>query len=118
MKKLMAILRGKCPACYKGALFEHPNPYVLSKLVKMHPQCPHCGQDFKIEPGFYFGAAYISYALNVAVFVITFVITYFILGYGMPVFIAALVSVMVLLIPFFYRLSRSAWIHFFVKYKG
>ena len=33
----------------------------------MHQDCPHCGFHFEIEPGFFWGAMYISYAFSVAV---------------------------------------------------
>ena len=35
----------------------------------MHKECAACGEDFEREPGFYFGAAYVSYALTVALWV-------------------------------------------------
>lgn len=51
----------RCPACREAQLFENRNPYILSKLLKMHKQCPSCEQDFEIEVGFYWGAMMISY---------------------------------------------------------
>ncbi|MBU6274968.1 MAG: DUF983 domain-containing protein, partial [Bacteroidetes bacterium] len=42
----------------------------------MHDDCPHCGFHFEIEPGFFWGAMYISYAFSVAVSVIFGVATY------------------------------------------
>ena len=32
----------------------------------MHNQCPHCDLTFEIEPGYFYAAMYVSYALNVA----------------------------------------------------
>jgi len=49
-------------------MFCHPVLY-LPGFLKMHPACPVCGQNFMPEPGFYFGAMYFSYAINVALMV-------------------------------------------------
>jgi uncharacterized protein (DUF983 family) len=123
--KLYSILRMKCPKCHEGDLFVHKNPYKFGSMAKMHASCPHCGEDFKKEPGFYFGAAYVSYALTVALWVAVLValITFDSLGwieYGFfenPLtFLASGVITLVLLLPVLYRLSRSIWINIFVNY--
>ena len=33
---------------------------------KIHEHCPHCNLHFEIEPGYFYAAMYVSYALNVA----------------------------------------------------
>ena len=38
----------------------------------MNDNCSVCQQKFVIEPGFYLGAAYVSYALQVMVMVVTY----------------------------------------------
>ena len=42
----------------------------------MHDKCPKCSEDFFREPVFYFGAAYVSYALTVALWVAVLVALY------------------------------------------
>ena len=59
-----AVLLNKCPQCFEGNLFTH-KAYNLRNLSGMPPNCPICAEDFAREPGFYFGAAYVSYALTV-----------------------------------------------------
>ncbi|GAB4430323.1 MAG: hypothetical protein OHK0039_49020 [Bacteroidia bacterium] len=82
----------------------------------MPPACPVCGQDFVIEPGFYFGATYVSYALNVAWLVPTFLFVRFVLGFSMRIYIVVMVLLLPVLVPVFFRLSRAIWLHFFVPY--
>lgn len=83
----------------------------------MHKNCPHCGQDFGVEPGFYFGAAYVSYGFNIAIMVAVFVALYvFNLATFWNVSIGLLATV-ILLTPVILRWSRSIWIHAFVKYQ-
>jgi hypothetical protein len=50
-------------------MFQHPT-WRIKKLLQMHRNCPKCNQDLIPEPGFYFGAMYFSYAINVALMVI------------------------------------------------
>ena len=87
----------------------------------MHKNCPVCGQPTEIEVGFYYGTAFVSYGLTVALSVISFVV--WVLTIGISVndnrlfwwlgFNAVLLIVMQ---PWLMRLSRSLWISWFVKY--
>jgi hypothetical protein len=125
--KLYSIFRMKCPRCHVGEMYEDPNPYNFGKLTRMHASCSHCGEDFKREPGFFFGAAYVSYALTVAVWIAVLValITFDALGWisysffeDTLLFFASGVITLVLLLPYLYRLSRSLWLNIFIKYEG
>ena len=88
-------------------MFLHSS-YNLGKFGKMHKECPVCGQDFEIEPGFYFGASYFSYALNVAL-IVTFIVVFFVLfdDYSEWYLIGAIIGTNLLLVPLNFRLSRS-----------
>lgn len=121
--KLYQMLWVKCPKCHEGDMFEESNPYVLGKLTKMHKTCPTCGADFVKEPGFYFGAAYVSYALTVALWVAVLVAMYTFDALGWITFsflenpwtfISTAIATLMLSLPYVYRLSRSIWIGIFV----
>lgn len=93
----------------------------LARFAKMHNACPNCEQDFRIEPGFYFGAAYISYAINIALIVIGVILYFtFFSEYSEWYAIGGVILVNVLLVPFNYRYSRTLMLHFFggVKFRG
>jgi hypothetical protein len=69
-----------------------------------------------IEPSFFYGAMYVSYAITVAMAVAIFVVCQlFDLGL-MTSFISILVT-LVLANPFIMRLSRLLYINMFVHYK-
>ncbi|MFM1932355.1 MAG: hypothetical protein RL226_1658 [Bacteroidota bacterium] len=123
--KLYSILAFRCPKCHTGRLFVDPNPYQFSQMTTMHDKCSCCGEDYKREPGFYFGAAYVSYALTVALWVAVLValITFDALGWiefaffeNPAMFLTTGVVTLILLLPVLFRLSRSIWINLFVKY--
>ncbi len=87
----------------------------------MHDNCPNCGQLTELEPGFYYGTGYVSYGLSMALSIALF-IAYYTLGnfswYDNSVFIFLAVDIgaVLLLQPWIMRLSRSLYLHFFVKH--
>ena len=62
MNALRSIMSNKCPRCHKGNVFSNSNLLAL-RVGKMNERCPCCHLDFQQEPGFYWGAMYVSYAL-------------------------------------------------------
>jgi hypothetical protein len=93
-------------------------------MNKMHSNCPVCSEDFTREPGFYFGAAYVSYALSVALWIVVLaaliildalgLITYTFYKNPLTLMVCG-TATLLLLFPLVYRLSRSIWINIFVK---
>jgi endogenous inhibitor of DNA gyrase (YacG/DUF329 family) len=117
------LFKQKCPHCRQGNLFKDENPYHLKKLFIMHEKCPVCGQKTELEPGFYYGTAYVSYALTVAFSASTFVAWWVLIGlstHDNRVFWWMGINgvLMILLQPYFMRLSRSLWLSFFVSYNA
>lgn len=83
----------------------------------MHPACPLCKQSFDPEPGFYFGAMFISYGINTALFITAWVALLFIYPhYSLSLLLGILASVVLLSLPFSFRLSRSIWLALFVRF--
>ena len=115
------IFNQKCPHCRKGDLFRVKNPYKLKTMFAMYDNCPVCGQRTEIEPGFYYGTSYVSYALTVAFSASTFVAWWVLIGLSTEDnrlfwWIGINSSLMILLQPYIMRLSRVVWLSFFVKY--
>jgi len=115
------IFNQRCPHCRKGELFKVKNPYRLKTLFDMYDNCPVCGQRTEIEPGFYYGTSYVSYALTVAFSASTFVAWWVLIGISTEdnrVFwwLGINGTLMVLLQPYFMRLSRAIWLSFFVEF--
>lgn len=108
----------RCPRCRQGKLFTHKNPYDLVHVNEMHTACPVCQQPYSLEPGFYFGASYVSYGLNIALFIGTFIVLFFGFHIGFSLKIGISMVVMAVLItPPLFRLSRAMWLSFFVRYE-
>lgn len=116
MNLIKAIFSLKCPHCRKGDLFELNNPYRLKKLNVMNDSCSVCCQKFVIEPGFYLGAAYVSYALQVMVMVVTYLTLSSFTDLYVNWIIASIAIIILFAAPYFIVLSRSFWISFFVSF--
>ncbi len=114
--KLYSIFTGTCPVCHKGELYVKRNPYKFSDTLKMHEKCSNCGVKFKIEPSFFYGAMYVSYAVGVAIAVAVFIIAFFFIGLDRDYTFLAIILTLVLLLPLILRISRNIWINFFFKY--
>lgn len=114
--KIYSIFRLKCPRCHEGNLFKRRNPYIFKEIGDMPQNCSSCGQPFSLEPGFYFGAAYVSYGMNVAWLIGLFLVAVFVWGMPYGYFLLMAAGVLVILTPVLFRLSRAIWIHLFVKY--
>ena len=87
----------------------------------MPDKCPECGQPYELEVGFWYGTAYVSYALTVAFCVATFVAWWVLIGMSTTDnrffwWMGINGVLLVLLQPWFMRLSRVIYLYFFVKY--
>ena len=114
--RLYSIFKMKCPRCQEGDFFIS-HPYDLRNAGNIHEKCSHCELKYSKEPGFYYGAMYVSYGLTVALFVAmwtSFNLFFDNVSVGLQVFL--IITVTVLLTPYIYALSKIIWINIFIKY--
>lgn len=114
--KLYSIFTSTCPVCHTGKMYLNSNPYNITEAQKMHERCPHCDTKFKIEPSFFYGAMYVSYAVGVAIAVAAFIISYFFIGLGRLTSFFIITGTLIVLLPVILRISRNIWINFFFSY--
>lgn len=118
LPKIKSSLLHKCPRCLQGDLFPDRNPYHLRETARMHTHCPVCDLNFEPEPGYFYGAMYVSYAFTVAISVAVFLAYYlFFWEQGVLIFMVLLSLVLGLLAPYTFRTSRAIWLNFFVRYR-
>lgn len=103
-----AFVNAKCPRCRVGKVFSGPT-YGL-KIQKMNEVCPHCALKFEREPGYFYVAMFVSYAMNVAEMISVSVAAYI---FGLKLeydnlwyFVLLLFCTTLLFSPFNYRYSR------------
>jgi uncharacterized protein (DUF983 family) len=120
---VLSILQNKCPRCRRGKMYVVDNAYNLRRFMKMHPQCPVCGQPLDMEPGFYYGTNMISYGLAVLLSVASFFAWWLLIGFSLHdsrffIWIGVNALLLLALQPPLMRLSRTVWLAFFVPYSA
>lgn len=123
---LWSIFTMKCPRCRRGKMFKDGNTYrrlSLKHIFNMYDNCPVCGQKYDMEPGFWYGTSYVSYALTVALSVATFVAWVVLIGVSVKdgdhrIYWWLGINAVILVIaqPWLMRISRVLYIRFFVSY--
>ena len=115
MNIVSSIFKYKCPRCREGKLYREP--FQFSKPLDMVDRCEVCGQKTEPEPGFYYGAMFLSY-------IATGFLYLFIIGFCLIVLKWTVNQSFLLLLAFVAltyfktaRLSRSVWIHLVVKFE-
>ena len=81
-----SIFAMTCPRCRRGPLFVSKNAYskiTMSNILDMPETCHECGQRFHLEPGFWYGTGYVSYALTVLFSALTFILWWLIVGFSL-----------------------------------
>lgn len=115
--KLYSIFKMKCPKCQEGDFFIS-HPYNLKRAGDIHEKCSNCGVKYAKEPGFYYGAMYVSYALMVALFVTLWVsFNLFFEEINIYVQLSIIIAAFLVLTPYMYALSKIIWANLFFKYE-
>ncbi|MFU1857125.1 DUF983 domain-containing protein [Sphingobacterium sp. NGMCC 1.201703] len=105
------MIHSKCPKCHVGNVFEG-KVYSLRKQ-QMNEVCPHCGVKYEVEPGYFYAAMYVSYALSVAEIVSVSVAIAILTGSESPWFYLAGLAITILIFaPFNFRYARLILLHF------
>jgi hypothetical protein len=102
-------------------MFVNRNAWNLKKVLAMPQRCSVCGQPYELEPGFYYGTGYVSYALSVLYLIITFVLWWIFIGFSVSDnrffwWMGIAIVSLVLLQPWLMRFSRVLYLYFFVRY--
>ncbi len=109
-KLIKAIFSLRCPSCYEGRLFLQPNPYLIKQIADMPDCCEVCKLKLTPEPGFYYGAMFMSYVVTVALSVVNFAWVYSIWGFATWTYLTINSFILIVLMPFLFRLSRSFYL--------
>ena len=112
------ILRNDCPNCKKGKIFRDKSFYFSIGFPKMNEFCSNCNFKFEKEPGYFFGAMFVNYAIGVGEGLITYSIAHCFYKEAFDIRIVPYITlVLLVLCSFNIRLSRMIWIYMFKNYK-
>jgi uncharacterized protein (DUF983 family) len=116
--RIYSVFTNTCPVCHEGQVFTHKNFFNLKQFDKMHINCPVCEHKNEKEPGFFYGAMFVSYGLMVGLFLVSFVTFVWGLKVKMSHYLIGFPFLVLLFTPLVYRTSRLIWMNFFTGYKG
>jgi uncharacterized protein (DUF983 family) len=103
-----AAIRGRCPRCGEGAIFE---PLLGRGALRMHPRCPVCGLDFEPEEGYFTGAMYVSYSLGILTVLPVAMLLILALGASLALTLTVALVQTLLTTLIMFRYSRIIWLH-------
>lgn len=106
-----AVLACKCPRCREGDMFQY-SAFRPTKFDKTNEKCPVCGLKFEIEPSFFTGAMYVSYAFSVALTIVVGVaVNFFYDDPPISTYMLWIIFLVLLAFPHMFRYSRSLYMH-------
>ena len=96
-----------------------PGTLYTRKFADMYPRCSCCGQDFEPEPGYYYGAMYVSFGFSTGIFLtVLFALSFFVKELTLGMVMITIAVIVIGLLPVMFRLSRAIWINIFFRYEG
>ncbi|MDX2133663.1 MAG: DUF983 domain-containing protein [Saprospiraceae bacterium] len=113
--KAYSVFNVKCPRCQEADAFS-TGSWSFVKSFDMHQRCPKCNLNYFPEPGYYYGAMFISYIWT-AWFCLLFVaLFHWLLGWSQTVAFSLLIAFILINFVYIFRISRMMWININVRY--
>jgi uncharacterized protein (DUF983 family) len=111
------LFSNKCPNCRNGKVFKNGIINFGFGFPKMNKRCEKCTIKFEKEPGFFFGAMFVNYALGCAEALLTYFIAFpfFEKAFDLrifPIIVFVILSLSIVNI----KISRLIWIYIFKDY--
>jgi hypothetical protein len=113
---ISSTVANKCALCHKGKVFESNNPFSFKSGLTMKDSCSECDLKYEREPGFFYGALYVSYALMSGIFIVWFVADLLWIHMDAVTLAITVASSMLVLFPVVFRSSRIIWLNFFIQF--
>lgn len=111
---IKAMWNNKCPKCRHGSIFTVP--LNISEPLDMPKECKYCGQVTEPEPGFYYGAMFMSYIISSWFFLLPNLLLVFYFKWSLEASMGFTIVLGIFTYLKFLRGSRSLWFHMMVKH--
>ncbi len=116
--KIYSILHMACPQCHEGQ-FLVSSVYDLKNIGDVRVECDVCQLKYEREPGFFYGAMYVSYGLGVMLFVTIWAsCNLWFPSFGAWTQIGLVTFFSIALAPYLFALSKIIYANIFISYKA
>jgi hypothetical protein len=116
--KIYSILHMTCPQCHEGQ-FLVSSVYDLKNIGDVRVECDVCQLKYEREPGFFYGAMYVSYGLGVMLFVTIWAsCNLWFPSFGAWTQIGLVTFFSIALAPYLFALSKIIYANIFISYKA
>lgn len=113
--KFYSIFFLKCPRCHEGETFQ-TGSWSWVKASEMYPRCPKCDLNYFPEPGYYYGAMFISYIWTGWFCLLFVALFHWWLRLSLWSAFGLLLAFLIINYVYIFRISRLMWINLNVKY--
>lgn len=110
-----SILGMHCPRCREGRMFP-TTTFSFQRPFDMDARCSQCGQSYHPEPGFYYGAMFLSYILSGFFSIGVAAFLHWVVDLSLLASFSILIAILAFLFVWVFRISRSLWLHMNVRY--
>lgn len=111
-----AMLHHKCAECHQGDMFP-TGAFSFNKPFEMYERCPKCDADFYPEPGFYYGAMFISYIFSSFIILGMVMLLHWVLNQSLTASFGWLLLIVSLFFGWWFRFARAFWLNLIVGFQ-
>lgn len=113
---LRAIFRHRCAECHRGALFP-TGAFSFNRPFEMYDRCPLCNANYEPEPGFYYGAMFISYIFSGFILLAFTMVLHWVLGLSLTASFFWVIALVAVFFVWWFRFSRAFWLNLMVRFR-
>ena len=115
MGVISRIFNYKCPRCGQGDIYT--KPFNFKEPLNMPEKCEVCSLPMLPEPGYYYGAMFLSYIVTGWLYLGVIAFCMFVLKFSVEKSFLVLIILVALTYFKTARLSRALWLNIMVKYE-
>lgn len=111
-----AMFNHKCAECHQGDMFP-TGAFSFNKPFDMHERCPKCDANFYPEPGFYYGAMFMSYIFSAFIIMGFVMVLHWVLDLSLTASFGWLMAFVAIFFVWWFRFARAFWLNLIVGYR-
>ncbi len=116
IKDARAMFTHKCAECHEGDMFP-TGAFSFDRPFEMNQRCPKCNANLEPEPGFYYGAMFMSYIFSAFICLGFVMITHWVFDLSLMASFFWLCALVGVFFVWWFRFSRAFWLNLIVGFR-